>query len=104
MEDSFRLLALEVLLVLMVLLGVLGHVLGLPLKIVLREVAALAHAVRVVGLLGVSARRRHLRLPLVLVAAVAHVLRVSLLVRVRATHLVPYWYLRTALSDLQFGV
>jgi hypothetical protein len=46
----------------------------------------------------------HLRLTLVLVAAVAHVLRVSLLVRVRATHLVPYWYLRTALSDLQFGV
>ena len=46
----------------------------------------------------------HLRLPLVLVAAVAHVLRVSLLVRVGATHLVAHWYLRTTLSDLQFGV
>ena len=48
--------------------------------------------------------RGHLRLPLVLVAAVAHVLRISLLVRVGATHLVTHWYLRTALSDLKFGV
>ena len=82
----------------------LGHVLGLSLKVVLGEIATLAHAVGVVRLRGVPTAGGHLRLPLVLVAAVAHVLRISLLIRVGATHLVAHWYLRTALSDLQFGI
>jgi hypothetical protein len=93
-------------LLILLLLGLFRLVLGLPLQVVLGQVAALAHTVRVVGLVRVAARRCHLRLTLILVAAVAHILRVGLLVRVRACHhhaaLAAARILGdTALSDLQ---
>ena len=56
----------------------------LSLNVVLREVAVLAHASRVVGSVEVAASISHLALAFSVVAVVAHVLRVVLLVCVRA--------------------
>lgn len=58
-------------------------VLLLALQVVLRKIAVLAEADRIVRLVRVAARGRHLGLALAMVAIVAHVLGVMLLVQVR---------------------